>query len=171
MTKPNKIDPANFKDSGGRWLTQSLFIDYQYDPEFAIYTLEEEDKNYKGKVYPSLKRLFIEAEDVHEYTFAKAHLGSWQQWQRMCKNKWLKSHIELWREELEVAIASRGVQSILDLAEDGNYQAAKYAADRGWSNRGRGRPSKAEIAKRDKIDDIINQEYNEDATRVGKIVN
>lgn len=166
----SKIDKKRFKDEGGRWLTQSLFLEYQYNTEFAIYTLDEEDKEYKGKIYPSLKKLFIANEDVVEYQFAKTHLGSWEQWQRICNNKWCLKHIEEWREELEVAIASSGVQSILDLAQDGNFQAAKYAANREWTAKKRGRPSKAEVERRDKIDEKIKSEFEDDAARVEKIV-
>ena len=163
------VDREKFKDSGGRFITQSLFLEYQYNTDMAVYTLDDFDKEYKGKKYPSLKALYLKSEDVHEYQFAKAHLYNWSHWQRLLENKWCRKHIEEWREELEVAIASRGVQNILDLAEDGNFQAAKYAADRQWSKR-RGRPSKDEIARNNRIEERIHDEFSEDINRVQNIV-
>lgn len=164
-----KIDKNRFKASGGQLITQSLFIEYQYNPDMAIYTVEEHDKEYKGVTYPSLKRLYLEAEDVHEYDFAKANLYSWEHWLRLLENKWCRKFIDNWREELEVKIASGGVQSILDLAEGGNFQAAKYVADRQW-NKKRGRPSKDEIAKNQKVDERINKEFEDDIDRVSSVV-
>lgn len=164
-----KVDRDKFKDSGGRYITQSLFLEYAYNTDMAVYTLDDFDKEYKGVTYPSLKKRFIESEDVHEYEFAKANLYNWSHWQKMLANKWCRKHIEEWREELEVAIASRGVQSILDLAQDGNFQAAKYAADRQWNKR-RGRPSKEELAKNARIEERIDEEFAEDAERVSNVI-
>lgn len=163
------VDKSKFKDSGGRFITQSLFLEYQYNTDMAVYTLDEEDKEYKGVVYPSLKKLYLNSEDVHEYTFAKAHLYSWSHWLRLLDNKWCRKHIDEWREELEVAVASKGVQDILDLAEGGNFQAAKYAADRQWNKR-RGRPSKEEIAKDKRIEERIANEFEDDVERVSNVV-
>ena len=168
--KIKKVERKNMKDTMGKYLTQSLFLEYRYDVEKAMYTIDGEDKVHKGILYPSLKRLYLECEDVHEYNFAKKHLYDWEHWKRLCKNGWLSSHIELWREELEVMIASRGVQNILDIAEDGNFQAAKFAAERGWSKK-RGRPSKEEVMRRERIDQRISQEFDEDADRVGITLN
>ena len=165
-----KIDKTKFKDKGGRFLTQSLFIEYQYDKDVAVFTLEEDDKLYKGKTFISLKTKFINAEDPHEYQFAKENLYNWEHWQRICGNKWCLTHIDKWREELEIAMASRGVQSILDLAESGNFQAAKYAADRQWTKRKAGRPSKEEITKQASINQRIADEFAEDAERVGNVI-
>tara|TARA_Y100000310_G_C20498168_1_gene722576 strand:+ start:121 stop:531 length:411 start_codon:yes stop_codon:yes gene_type:complete len=134
----------------------------------AVYTLDGEDKEYKGKTYPSLKRLYLQEEDVHEYGFATKHLADWEHWKRLVANKWCLQHIERWREELEVLIASKGVQSILDLAEDGNFQAAKFAAERQWSKK-RGRPSNAEKERKDKIDRMIDDEFREDEARIATI--
>lgn len=163
------IDKTKFKDVGGRFITQSLFLEYQYNTDMAVYTLDEQDKEYKGVIYPSLKRLYLQTEDVHEYEFAKAHLYSWSHWLRILDNKWCRKQIEEWREELQVAIASRGVQNILDLADGGNFQAAKYAADRQWNKR-RGRPSKAEIEKNNRIQERIDSEFEEDAERINNVV-
>lgn len=164
----SKVDKSKFKDIGGRYITQSLFLEYGYDVDKAVYTIDGEDKTYKGKVYPSLKKLYLQAEDVHEYNFATKHLADWEHWKRLQANKWCLTYIERWREELEVMIASQGVQNILDLAQDGNFQAAKFAAERQW-NKKRGRPSKEDVLKRDRVDQKIADEFAEDAARVGTL--
>lgn len=149
-------------------MTQSLFIEHQYDPTFAVYTIGGEDREYKGVKYPSLKRLYLEAEDPHEWKFATDNLHDWEHWKRLQQNKWVMEHIEMWREELQVKLASIGVQAVLDLAQDGNFQAAKFAADRQWDKK-RGRPSKDDVLRRDRIDERIRNDFMEDAERVGKL--
>ena len=39
-------------DGKGRFLTQSLFLELEYNTNFAVFTLKENDYNYKGKIYP-----------------------------------------------------------------------------------------------------------------------
>ena len=73
------IDKALLQDSMGRPLTQSLFLELGYT-EHSVYTLKEQDYAYKGKNYPSLKRLYLKEEDVTEYEFATKHLLGWQHW-------------------------------------------------------------------------------------------
>lgn len=165
----SQIDKSKFKDSMGRWLTQGLFIDFQYDPTFAVYTWQDQDKEYKGVVYPSLKRLYLESEDVHEYNFATTHLGSWQQWVQMQGNKILSRHIEIWREELDLKLCSLGLQKLLDSADEGNYQAAKYLADRGW-NKKRGRPSKQDLEKERAFHKRVDDEFDEDFQRINNVI-
>ena len=166
--KQPKVDRTKFKDSMGRYLTQGLFLEYAYDPTFAIYTVDGHDREYKGKTYYSLKKRYLNEEDVHEFKFATNHLADWEHWQRLLQNKWCFKHISMWREELEVKLASYGVQKVLDLAEDGNFQAAKFVAERQWSKK-RGRPSKEEIMRKSRIDERIANEFEEDAERVGLI--
>jgi len=163
-------DKKRMKDDQGRYKTQSLFLEYRYDIEHAIYTMEGEDKQYKGKTYPSLKRLYLEAEDVHEYLFATQWLYDWEHWKRLQANQWVRKQIDRWREEMEVMIASKGVQGVLDLVEDGNFQAAKFAADRQWSKK-RGRPSKQETERDKRIGERLFDEFAEDSDRVSKAVN
>lgn len=162
------IDKKLFKDSGGRLITQSLFIDFQYEEKYAVYTLEDHDKEYNGKIYPSLKRLYLDEEDVHEYTFANKHLYNWNHWKRLVNNKAIRTHIDEWRDELEIKIASKGLQRILELADSDNYQASKYLADRGWNSR-RGRPSKEELEKEKRIKERVEDEFSEDAERMNNI--
>lgn len=141
-----KIDKSKFKDSNGRYLVQGVFLEDRYDPEMATYTFAGEDKDYKGKIFPSLKRLYLEEGDPTEYLFATKYLYDWNHWKRMCNNAVCKKHIEEWRSELELSLMADGIQSIIQAAtSDGHFQASKYLADRGWDVKGRGRPSKEEL--------------------------
>lgn len=157
------LDKSKFKDEKGRYLTQGLFLEERYNTNLAVFTLDGEDKVYKGKTYLSLKRLYLEACDPIEYNFAKTNLYDWKHWQKMTNNKFVREHVDQWRKELELYLVSEGVQTLVGLAmDDSSYQAAKYLASRGWDVSERGRPSndqiKEEIKKR--ADDAA--EYQED---------
>jgi len=161
------IDRSKFLDVMGRPLTQSLFLELGYS-ENAVYTLKEYDYPYKGKHYPSLKRLFLLEEDPTEYAFAEKHLLGWQHWKRLCENKAIAKHIEEWREELELKIRSQAVRDMMNMcaSESGNYSAAKFLADRGWEKRAAGRPSKAEKDKHLRIEEKIEEEFAADVKRL-----
>ena len=121
------MDKSKFKAEHGQYRTQSLFLEVNYNTDEAVFTFDGEDKTYKGVVYPSLKRLYIEMEDPTEYLFANKYLYDWTHWQKMVNNKMLFSHIEKWREELELSLRAEGIRSMLDLAAEGkSFQAGKY---------------------------------------------
>lgn len=158
------------KDQTGRLLTQSLILEFGYN-DFAVFTINDDDKEYKGRVYPSLKKYYLDCEDPYEYSFATKCLAGWRHWQRLCKNKLFKPHIEEWREELEVKMMSAGLGSLVDQALDGekpNFQAAKWLAEHGWNKRGAGRPSKAEKERIDNIQEQLMNELNENVIRMDK---
>lgn len=137
---------SKFKDEKGRFIVQGLFLEDRYNVDLAVYTFAEEDKEYKGKLFPSLKRLYIDHADPVEYDFAVTHLAGWKHWQRLCNNSIVGRHIEEWREELSLKLMSEGVQQLVQIAtEKDSYQAAKWLADRGWDIKQRGRPSKEEV--------------------------
>lgn len=158
------INKSKLKDTMGRPLTQGLFIDFNYDDKYAVYTLDEEDKKYKGVVYPSLKKLYLECEDPTEYQFAKKHLLGWRHWKRLKENKALSKHFDEWGEELEIYLRSQGMRSIIDMSED-NYQAAKFLAEKGWDKRGAGRPAKGDADREARINDGM-QDFLGDVVRL-----
>lgn len=155
-------------DELGRPITQSLFLEMGYTSN-AIYTFKDVDYTYKGKVYPSAKRLYLELGDPTEYEFATKYFLGWDHWQRICANKLVNEHITKWRDELEVKLRSQAVRMNIEAAKNGNYQAAKWLADRGWLTRGAGRPSKAEVAKELKVAADIQNEYGADVIRLKAI--
>lgn len=162
MELPKKADLV---DTSGRPLTQSLFLELGYS-DYAVFTLKEDHYEYEGKLFPSLKKLYLEAEDPTEYDFASLYLLGWRHWKRLCENKAIRSHVDEWREELEVRLRTKAVKNIMLAADQGSYQAAKWLADRGWDQRAPGRPSKEEIERSKRIDEKISDEYSADVHRL-----
>lgn len=159
------IDKTKMVDSMGRPITQSLFLEIGYT-NMAIFTLKENDYEYNGIIYPSLKKIYIDFEDVTEYEFANEFLLGWQHWKRICENKQIRKHVDEWREELEFKMRARGVKALLASASTGNYQAAKFLIDKGWDKRQAGRPSKAEIEREKEFQSRISDEYSADVVRL-----
>lgn len=154
-----------FKDKMGRYITQGLFIDFKYDETYAQYTLEDEDKTYKGHLYPSLKRLYLEEEDPTEYNFATKYLYGWDHWLVIKNNKTLYAEIERWQEELEVKLRAKGIKSLFELNDAKNFNAAKWVADGSWHTK-RGRPSKEEKEKERKLRERAMAEAEEEQARI-----
>lgn len=152
-------------DSTGKPMTQSLFLEIGYN-EHAVYTLKDDDYEYNGKLFPSLKKLYLAKEDPTEYEFAVEYLLGWRHWKRLCENKLIRKYIDEWREELELKLRSRGVKESIKAAEAGGFQAAKWLADRGWEQRGAGRPSKAEVEREKKFQSRVTDEYGADVVRL-----
>src|SRR3546814_5329961 len=96
-----------------------------------------------------------------EYEFANKHLANWNHWKRLLANVIIRRYIDEWREELELKMKAKAVREMQALvnSENGNFQAAKYLADKGWDKRAAGRPSKAEVEKRIAIDKHISDEF------------
>lgn len=162
-----EVDKTKLRDSRGRPLTQSLFLEVGYNTEFAVYTQKDEDYEYKGKVYPSLKRLYLEHEDPTEYDFACTYLLGWEQWQRICANKVFTKMVDKWREELELKIRAQAVRDIMNTsATEKGFQASKWLADRGWDKRAAGRPSKEEVDRERNMQAKIEDEYTSEVTRL-----
>lgn len=139
------------KNSAGKWLTGALFIECvtPSNREHCIYTLKDEDVVVDGKDYISLKQRFLEeADDPTEYTFAKKYLGGWSHWKKLCESQQLQDYIQEWREERDVMLRSKGVQSLVVMAkgDEASYQAAKWLAEKGWeAPKGKGRPTKKQV--------------------------
>jgi hypothetical protein len=138
-----KLPREAYLDTMKRYVTQSLFLETAYSLD-AIFTYAQEDKEYNGKLFYSLKKLYLECADVTEYEFANAYLADFDHWKKMCGNALIRVHIDKWREELELKLQADGLRKMMASAESGNYQAAKYLADKGWASSGKGRPTKAE---------------------------
>lgn len=152
-------------DSSDRPLTQMLFLETTYSDN-AIYTLKDVDYEYKGKLYPSIKRLYLEMEDPVEFDFATKYFLGVSHWNRIYANKLLKPHIDQWRFELELKLRSRAFKQLQKQAVKGSYQAIKWFADKGWDLRTAGRPSKEEVEKETKIQQSIASEFSEDYGRL-----
>jgi len=160
-------DKSKLVDTKGRPLTQSLFLEIAYNPEVAVYSTKEYDFEYEGKIFPSLKRLYLQMEDVIEYDFATTYLSSWKHWQRICNNKLFSEMIGEWREELELKLRSQAVKDIIDMtADEKSFQAAKWLADKGWDKRPAGRPSKEAVTRELKTQAKLQDQYGADVERL-----
>lgn len=167
----NNHSDNKFKDKNGRWITQSLFVELANRPESAIYTIGEEDKSLNGKLYPSLKRLYLETMDFTEYQFARKHLGGWLHWQRLNNNAVISREIEQWREELELKLTAMGLMQIVDIALDtenkGRLSAAKILADKGFKpKQSVGRPTKKQLEAESGFHDQLAEYVSDDLERI-----
>lgn len=167
MTKIT-IDKSRLKDKMGRPLTQGLFLEFGYNTDHAVFTLEDDHKMYKGGHYPSLKKLYLESEDVTGYLFSNKYLLGWKHWQRLQNNKLIASHIKEWEQEMEIRLTALGIQGIIDVASsESGFQANKWLAEKGWVKRGAGRPSNEEIERNIQEKVRINEEFSDDFERLG----
>lgn len=162
----------NFKADNGNWLTRGLFYETTLaDKSTVVYTLKERD--HEG--YPSLYRLYMEASDPTEYTFATTHMGSWSHWEYLLGNKWFSEYISAWRKELEIKIRSTALASIIAAGKHPDtkvaFAANRYVLSGDWTptKSKRGAPTKAEIANAAKDIAVMNSQIEEDYNSVMKV--
>ena len=151
--------------SNGKPLTQSLFLENQYT-KFSLYTLKDVDHEYKGRTYLSIKKLYLEMEDTTEYEFANQYFLGWNHWQRICNNALLTPEIESWRRELELKLRAIGVSTMIKQAKNGNLQASKWLADKGFDKRHAGRPTKGQVEAEVAYRAAIASEFDDDLARL-----
>lgn len=160
------LDPSRMKDSGGRYLTQALFLEHRtegYDPVFTL-------KDYDREGLPSFKRLYVALGDPTEYLTALSLLGSWDHWTKLTECSWLQEALSEAREELSIKFRSEAIARIKQDAEKAFSEATRLAANKFLATEGytssedikaaksaallkateskRGRPSKEEVEKR-----------------------
>lgn len=156
---------SEFKDSKGRWRTQSLFLEVNYHPD-AIYTMKNED-HHTG--IPSFSRLYINIGDPTEYQQAGSLLGGWDHWQVLCSSKWFQDYIIPIREELEIKLRSEALIRVKEMMDSNTasqaLQAARWLADGSYKKK-RGRPSNEEAAAELRKQNLIKKSVEEDYLRV-----
>jgi hypothetical protein len=147
------IRKENLRTVQGIYKTRSLFFEMVLsDKEGCVYTLKPED--HEG--FPSLKRLYLEAMDPTEYTFANEYLAGWDHWLKLLECDWFTPYIEQWRIELELKIKAEAFRSIASESKDtssrNRFLANKYllesyrkATQTEDDKPGKGRPSKDQI--------------------------
>lgn len=137
-----------------------------------MFTLKDQDDPSGLK---SLKRLYLEMEDLTELDFANKYLGGWTHWKRLLSSKEINVHIAQWREELEIKLMAKGLKVIKEALYDDTSKmsdrmfAAKYYANREWEKsikkqeakttvRGPGRPKKQELVE--KINNLADEDFD-----------
>jgi len=165
-----ELDKSKFIDSRGHCLTQGLFWEYRHPDYEPTFCLKEDDVERQGKMYISMRRLYLEIGDVTEYEFAKQVLGSWDHWQKIQKSSLLMEHINEWRIELEIKLRSQAIGAMKTVAIEGGdkgISSAKWIAEGKWKG-ARGRPSKEEVTRERKIHAGIETDINDDYDRMTK---
>ncbi len=160
---PHKRLPP-FKADQGKYLTMSMFVEH-YSPTdiLPIFTMKEFDHTYKGVVYPSFSRLFLEVGDPTGYLFAKKYLGSFKHWQELKKGKWFRDWLDDMLFELETSQKAMSLEKIREISTGDTSQAflaSKFLTKEGWEDttsgttkksKGRGRPTNEEVTRETKI--------------------
>lgn len=165
---------SEFRNERNVRLLKGLFLETG-GRESGMYTLRDKDHTSEGKTFVSLRRLYLEEEDVTEYSFANKHMESWEHWQMLLECKWFQEYVTRWRTELELKLKSRALKNIMAEAAGqtkSSFNANKWLAEKNWidkaaeSNR-RGRPSKAEINKIAMEEAMSTRQVNDDMKRLG----
>lgn len=164
-----------FKNSNGTHYLQGLFFEKAVNKNSIIYTLKNED--HLG--YTSLYRLYMECEDLTEWSFAIAYMDSWEHWEKLCECEWFKPYLNRWRKELQLKLASDALKTMVHIAAGSSreaYGANKYILDNGYFKKTpkedtRGRPSKEEVKGKLKEESEFNKELQEDMKRLDITIN
>jgi len=160
---------SHYKDEQGRFRTKGLFFETAsptYRAKYDIpFTLKEFDYEKKGKIYISLRQMYLSYEDPTEYSFALSVLGSWDHWKRLRSQPFFREHYAAWQEELALKLQCKGVGLVAEEATSGSKSsasAAKWLAERGWiGKQDKGRPSKAKIQEEARHFNNMNGELDE----------
>lgn len=167
-----------FRNSSNQRLTKSLFFEESEDRSLVVYTLKDQDHTVDGVVYPSLYRLFMQAEDLLEYEFAVSNLDGWEHWQMLKSCSWFKPYYKRWKEELETKVMSRSLARLKAEAASSSknaYLANKFLIERGWvpkeEKKPVGRPTKERIKQEADALFQSSQEAISDLERISKDLN
>jgi hypothetical protein len=158
-----EFDQTQLKDTIGNFRTMSLFFETNNTNYEALYSLKDYDHEVDGKMYPSLKKIYLQFEDPTEWEFVEAVFGNWRHWERICNNKLIFPYIEQWRKELEIKLRSKAIRDIVKLSKTKD-SAAKWVAEGNWKGKKTGRPTK-EVQERELN---ISKEIHEQWERLSK---
>ena len=174
MANNIKDRSTKFKNFMGTHLLKPLFyeqIKEAADAYLCLYTMKDYDHTIlvdgEERVLPSIKRLFVEMEDITEYHFANEYFDNYQHWKKVRSTTWFQPLYEEMKEELTLKLQARALKKIRDLEDhpDKGWMVNKYLLEEGYKDKKdtRGRPSKARIKEEaDKLfkdKDDINEDY------------
>src|SRR5690554_1234851 len=140
------FDQSQLRDTIGNFRTLSLFFETNITDYEPLYTLKDDNHEVNGKVYPSLKRVYLSFDDPTEWEFVEAVFGNWRHWEKILGNKKLREYIDQWRYELEIKLRSQAIREMVKQSSKKD-SAAKWLAEGQWKGKARGRPTKAEVER------------------------
>lgn len=154
---------------------KQLFWEMDTDKSNALYTLKDDD--YQG--LPSFYRLYLETNDITEYTQATTLLDGVEHWDMLCEGEWFQPYLNKMRRALNLKLKAEAVSMLRQdaLSESKTSHAAlKFLVQSGYDSSGperrrAGRPSKAEIARAAAEVNEKSQSIDDDFDRVQKVVN
>lgn len=164
-----------YTDVMHRYRTQSLFWELRQAGSTPHFTFSKndmykEDEHGNTQRYLSLYRIYMAIADPTEYGFAVAVFDSWEQWEKLCKNKLImkKLGVEKWRTELEIKIRSMGINANIAATAEGNITSGKWLAEKKWGKkRTAGAPTKAEREQAMAIETALDKETEQELIRLG----
>lgn len=155
-----------FRNKMNRLLTKELFYELTLaDKTNVVYTLKDWD--HEG--YPSLYRLYLEEEDLTEYSFATKHLDSFSHWESIANADWFKDHVLRWRKELELRVKSKALRRVIEASETpgrDSLAASKFILSYGHPGSSKGRPTKEDIRKVAEEEFSISKQVQNDFQRL-----
>lgn len=131
MKNDNPNPSGTRYNAGTTWkpYTKALFLETSRPNIEPKFSLKRTDITYKGVVYPSIIRLYVECLDPTEHMFANTYFESYFHWQLIAKAKWFQVTLKIMREELALTLKAKAVKSLIDEARGSGknkFQAAKY---------------------------------------------
>jgi hypothetical protein len=160
---------STFKDSQGRFRTQSLFWEHRHSDYPAFFTTKKGGR----EGYINMYEKYMAIGDPTEYQVAIQLLGSWDHWQALQKGKWFQEHLVGWRDELKTKLESKRYFEMEANVSDPKttVQATKWLATRYGESaekvKKRGRPTKVEKANHLRRIERQTEDTKEDAERLG----
>lgn len=134
--------------NGNPYLKALFFEETGSDKSSVVYSLKDND--HEG--YPSLYRLYMEANDPTEWRFTQQHLAGWDHWEKLCSCIWFLPYVTRWRKELQLRMSSQALARIMaesKASSRDSFTANRYLLERGWVAKGEskgGRPTKEAIS-------------------------
>lgn len=157
------------KTPQGHWLIKAMFFETsppEVREKYTSFTLKDQEHNG----YPSLKQIYLQFDDPTEYEFAQAVFGSYAHWKAICAAKWFIPYVEDWRDELEIKLRSRAIKQMADHATtEKGFSASRWLAEGSWKEKTKGRPSKEQAERDNKVSTAIDNDISSDLTRLRAI--
>lgn len=136
-----------------------------------IYTLAAEDFTEDGITYISIRKRYLELRDPSESAIAEIYFLDHRHWDDLCETRLLTPYIEEWRVALARMIQETAIKKIQTLAEEGNFAASKWLAEKQWNNSLEGRDNLGKKVTRSKVIKSKAKDENfEDIARISGLI-